>query len=360
MNSTALILTDGLLNRTESKTAHGLILGRSRYTILGVIDKNNFGKDAGLVVSQHEKQIPVFTSISSAVHQLKHKPDYCVIGVAPVGGRISETLVNTVLEAISSGISVVSGLHSLLNEHPVIAPLAKEKGVALIDIRKPKPSHQLSAWTGKISTVKTPRIAVIGTDCALGKRTTAGLLLDLCQKQQIKAEMIYTGQTGWLQNMTYGFILDSTLNDFVAGEMENAILRCVEEVNPTLIFIEGQSSLRNPAGPCGAELLCSAGAKYVILQHSPGRKYFMCDTTHSHKIPDLMDELALINYYGAQVVAITLNSQGLEHEKMQSIKSELHEKTKLPVIYPREEGVEELVPVLKKIINDNGNNNENS
>ena len=35
--------------------------------------------------------------------------------------------------------------------------------------------------------------------------------------------MIYTGQTGWLQGGEYGFIFDSTLNDFVSGELENAI-----------------------------------------------------------------------------------------------------------------------------------------
>ena len=58
--------------------------------------------------------------------------------------------------------------------------------------------------------------------------------------------MIYTGQTGWLQGGKYGFIFDSTLNDFVSGELEHAILTCYEETNPDVILIEGQSALRNP------------------------------------------------------------------------------------------------------------------
>lgn len=354
MSCTALIVTDGLLDRRECKTAHGLILGMSRYHILGVVDNNHTGKDPGLIFSKNKTNLSIYSSIQDAIEQLDKKPDYCVVGVAPVGGKLSETLVQILVDAISEGMSIVSGLHHLLMNHPVIGSHAKEKGVQLIDIRKPKSAHELSAWSGKISSIKIPRIAVIGTDCAVGKRTTAGLLLDLCIQQQIKAEMIYTGQTGWLQGLKYGFILDSTLNDFVAGEMEQAILRCAEEAKPSLIFLEGQSSLRNPAGPCGAELICSAGAKYVILQHSPGRIYFTCDTTHTYKIPDLMEELALINALGATVIAITLNSEGLESEEMKASKSELQEKTKLPVIYPREEGVQALLPLLEKLIQFSG------
>lgn len=350
MNETAVILTDDLLDEIDCKTAHGLILGNSRYCIVGVIDRRHAGQDAGLVISSEKKNIPVFSTVADAYKQLEQKPKYCIVGVAPIGGKFSETLVQSILEAISLGINVVSGLHSLLIDHPIIAPAAREKGVLLIDIRKPKPADQLPMWSGKIRLVNTPRIAVLGTDCAIGKRTTASLLMSLCQKQRINAEMIYTGQTGWLQNMVYGFILDSTLNDFVSGELEDAILRCVAEKNPELIFIEGQSALRNPSGPCGAELLLSAGAKYVVLQHSPARNYYTCDSTQTYKIGDLADEIALIRHYGAKVLAITLNSTDLPSERLQDIKRNIQETTQLPVFYPREEGVDALLPLLKNVI----------
>ena len=132
--------------------------------------------------------------------------------------------------------------------------------------------------------------------------------------------------------------------------MEKAILQCAYEANPAIIFLEGQSSLRNPAGPCGAELLCSSGAKSVVLQHSPGRKYFTCDSTQTYKIPDLEEEIYLIGYYGAKVKAVTLNSEGIEPTDLWPLKEELQEKINLPVIYPREEGVSRLLPLLKEII----------
>ncbi len=111
---------------------------------------------------------------------------------------------------------------------------------------------------------------MLGTDCALGKRTTTRMLVEACRRAGLRAEWIYTGQTGWLQGAPFGFILDATANDFVSGELEHAIVSCARERSPDVIFLEGQSALRNPSGPCGSELLLSAGARGVVLQHAPG------------------------------------------------------------------------------------------
>ena len=102
---------------------------------------------------------------------------------------------------------------------PELADLAKEKGLEIIDVRKPKKATELHFWSGKIKDVKCPKIAVLGTDCALGKRTTTRFLVESMRKAGVKAEMVYTGQTGWMQGAKYGFVFDSTLNDFISGEM---------------------------------------------------------------------------------------------------------------------------------------------
>lgn len=347
---TALLFSDGVLDTTIAKTAHGLIFGPSRYRNVGVIDHRFAGKDAGQVVFKQDKQIPIFSDVQQALQQLNFKPDYGVIGVAPVGGKLTPSLIQTIKSAIEQEISIVSGLHTLLCEQLEINSLAEKHQVELIDIRKPRKSSELHMWSGKIADVTTPRVAVLGTDCAIGKRTTTGMLLDLCKQHQIKAEMIFTGQTGWLQGMHYGFIFDSTLNDFVAGELEHAILNCVNEANPQIIFIEGQSALRNPSGPCGSESICSAGAKYVILQHSPGQKYFICDSEKRYPLPSVESEIELIKYYGAEVLAITLNSSGLKPEELPQIKQQLSTKTKIPVVFPREEGLDSLLPILKHLV----------
>ena len=48
----------------------------------------------------------------------------------------------------------------------------------------------------------------MGTDCAVGKRTTTRWLMEACNQAGIKTEMIFTGQTGWMQSRhDYGFYL---------------------------------------------------------------------------------------------------------------------------------------------------------
>ena len=200
--------------------------------------------------------------------------DCLVIGVATVGGILSNSLLNVIRDAIKNKISIINGLHDQLNEHEDIAQLAKENQVELIDIRKPKSIKELHFWTGSIYKVEVPIIAFLAMDCALGKRTTARLVMEACIKEGIKTEMIYTGQTGWMQGSKHGFIFDSTINDFVSGELEHAITTCYNEEKPNLILLEGQSSLRNPSGPCGLEFLISGNAKQVVLIHWQGSGHY--------------------------------------------------------------------------------------
>jgi uncharacterized NAD-dependent epimerase/dehydratase family protein len=43
------------------------------------------------------------------------------------------------------------------------------------------------------------------------------------RKAGFKAELIGTGQTAWMQGAKYSIVLDSLINDFVAGEIEHAV-----------------------------------------------------------------------------------------------------------------------------------------
>ncbi len=193
-------------------------------------------------------------------------------------------------------------------------------------------------------------MALLGTDCAVGKRTTGQFLVELCQKNGIKAEMIYTGQTGLIQGYKYGFMLDGTPNDFVCGELERAIVECEREAKPDIMFIEGQSSLRNPAGPCGSEILVAGDVKGVILQHMPFRKYFEDMERFGYFIPSVESEMELIKMYGSETLAVTLNGQGGEEQQLIAYQKELSEKVGRPVCRPLEEGVEELLPIIRAFI----------
>ncbi len=87
-------------------------------------------------------------------------------------------------------------------------------------------------FSGKIEKVKCPKIAILGTDSAIGKRTTAWLLVHAFRKRGKKVEMIGTGQTAWLQGAKYSIVLDSLVNDFVSGEIEHAIHQAWKNEKP--------------------------------------------------------------------------------------------------------------------------------
>lgn len=345
MKTNAIVLTHGMLHTNSAKTAHGLIRGSERFTVKAIIDHQHAGKDAGELVDGKPRQIPIYSSIEGALNNIPDTIEHCIIGLAFAGGKIPLEIQETLKEAIRLKMSIVNGLHEFLSNNQEFVTLAEAHRVQLIDIRKPKKIEEMQYWSGRIYSVQAPRIAVLGTDCSLGKRTTARFLMEACRKEGLSAEMIYTGQTGWMQGSKYGFIFDSTINDFVAGELESAIVQCAEEAKPDVMFLEGQSSLRNPLGPCGAEYLLSGAARYVVLQHSPYRRCFKGTDV---EMPSLASELQLIQFYGAEVLALTLNTSHLSLEEAQMYQRQYGEEFGIPVVLPIEGGVSKVVDIIRQ------------
>ncbi len=271
MKHPAIVLANRLFRTPNGKVAHGLIRGSDRFQVTAVVDPDCAGEDAGEALDGERRDIPIVASLEEALSVSQPNPRFCVVGIATHGGRFTDELRTTVLEAVKRGLAVVNGLHDAASEDSEIAAAAEAAGVELIDLRKSPPKNTLHFWEGDVLQVRAPRIAVLGTDCALGKRTTTRLLVQALNDSGMHAEMIYTGQTGWMQGARYGFVFDAVVNDYVSGEVEHAIVSCDREAQPDIMVIEGQSSLRNPSGPCGAEFLLSGGARGVVLQHAAGR-----------------------------------------------------------------------------------------
>ena len=95
----AILLTNGFLSQPDAKTAHGLIRGTDRYEIVGVIDNEHAGRDAGEVLDGINRNIPVFVSVDEAVTKLP-LIQYCIIGVATIGGVLPEHF-KPILQALS-------------------------------------------------------------------------------------------------------------------------------------------------------------------------------------------------------------------------------------------------------------------
>jgi uncharacterized NAD-dependent epimerase/dehydratase family protein len=350
----ALVYCEGAFNTTNGKTAHGLVRFTQRYRIVALIDSHYAGKDAGEVLDGQSRDIPIFASIEAAYSNAlarKLKPDYLVVGLAPDGGRLDPMARNDIKKALEKGMNVDSGLHDFISDDPEFSSLATEKNLIIRDIRKTPPRDKLHFFSGKIEKVNCVKIAVLGTDSAIGKRTTAWILVNALKAKGYKAELIGTGQTAWMQGVKYGFILDSLINDFVSGEIEHAVYEAWQNERPDVIVLEGQGSLLNPAYPGGFELLAAGRPDYVILQHAPARKEY--DGFPGYELHSLQQQIEAIEIIsGKKVVAITINHEGLDENKIREESHKITFETGLFAVdvlkFGSDKLLDEIIPLLKK------------
>lgn len=310
----AIVWCEGAFNTTYGKTAHGLVRRSERYRVLAVVDATWAGRDAGQVLDGRPCGIPVVDSLDGALRLRGSDgrgPTHLVIGLAPDGGRLPPAARAVVAAALAAGLHVDSGLHDFLGDDPALADLAARAGVRLRDVRRTPPRPQLHFFDGRIAQVKALKVAVLGTDSAVGKRTTAWLLVDAFRAAGRRAELVGTGQTAWLQGAKHSLILDSLINDFVSGEIEHAVWSCWEDGRPDVIVLEGQGSLLNPAYPGGFELLAAGRPDVVVMQHAPARREY--DGFPGHVLHDLPTQVRAVELIsGRPVAAVTVNHEDLE------------------------------------------------
>jgi uncharacterized NAD-dependent epimerase/dehydratase family protein len=328
----AIVYCRGAFGTTYGKTAHGLVRRTDRYRVLSVVDDTLARKDAGIVLDRTPSGIPIFADVPEAVAASRKTPypaTHLVIGLATDGGHIPNEVKVDIAHAITLGLSVDSGLHEFLSENETLAALARQYGVTLRDIRKPPPRKDLHFFSGKIAEVTSFVVAVLGTDSAVGKRTTAWLLADALRQRGYTSQFIGTGQTAWMQGAEYGIILDSLVNDFVAGEIEHVVWRAWSEKRPDVIIIEGQGSLMNPAYPGGFEILAAGRPDAVVLQHAPARREYDGFPGYPlHPIDRQIQAVELLS--GRPVVAVAVNHEDMSEDDVGAACADITKSTGLP------------------------------
>jgi uncharacterized NAD-dependent epimerase/dehydratase family protein len=348
----ALVFCEGAFNTPNGKTAHGLVRFTERYKVVGVIDSKYSGQDAGQVLDQKPSGIPVFENFSSAIKELSANqihPDFLVIGLAPDGGRLPLEALETIKQGIALGLNVDSGLHDFISDIADIAELAKKHGVKIRDVRKTPPRSEMHFFSGEIEKVNCLKIAVLGTDSAVGKRTTAWLIVHAMRKNGFKSELTGTGQTAWMQGAKYSMIMDSCINDFVSGEIEHAVVSAWKNEKPDLIVIEGQGSLMNPAYPGGFEILAAGRPDYVVLQHAPKRiEYDGFPGYPLHPLDKQIEAIEMIS--GKKVIAITVNHEGIDYNDIQKTCDEISASIGLPTYDVLAFGAEALAKQIQSLL----------
>lgn len=307
---TALVYCEDQFGFVDGKTAAGLVRHSETYCILGVIDSRLAGQDAGQALGDRCNGIPIFADLADALANLPRVPDCYIYGKAPLEACISIAERGLIVEAMKRGMTIINGLHQFFSDDREFVRVAVQCGVQIQDIRKPPKLADLHVFTGNIARVTVPVIAVLGTDCACGKMTTAVELNNALNALGLKSVMVATGQTSLMQGSKYGVSMDALVSQFAIGEIEHAVIQAFDQEQPDVILVEGQSSVSHPAFMSSIGILKGAMPDAVILQHPPARIY-RCDFP-TLLMPLVETEIQLIESISiAEVIAITLSHEDL-------------------------------------------------
>ncbi|TAF49350.1 MAG: DUF1611 domain-containing protein [Oscillatoriales cyanobacterium] len=342
---TALIYCDKQFSLADGKTASALVRHSDLYTIVGVIDSLMVGHDAGEVLGQGHRNIPIFLNLKEALEQLQITPDCYIYGKAPLDAYIPIEERQLIIEAMQKGMNILNGLHQFFSDDQEFVSIANQYNVKLKDVRKPPSLHELNVFTGGISQINIPVIAILGTDCACGKMTTAVELNLALNHRGIRSVLVATGQTSLMQGSVYGVSIDALISQFVIGEIEHSVIQAFEQEQPYIILVEGQSAVSHPAFMSSIGILKGSMANGVVLQHPPARTV-RCDFPQL-AMPTVDSEINLIEAISAaKVIAIALSHEDLSTNEVDAIIDRYEREFQLPTTDVLEQGCQKLIEAL--------------
>jgi uncharacterized NAD-dependent epimerase/dehydratase family protein len=321
-----MVLADGYLEERAAKTAHGVIR-YSREDIACIVDRDHAGKDISEVMPELNRSAPIVASVTEG---LAYKPTSLLLGVATPGGWLPPEWVAWITEAIEDGLEIVNGLHTMLNDNPGFVELAAKHNVRLWDVRQP-PSD-IPLFSGKSLEIPQKVVATVGSDCAVGKKTTAIEIAEAGRRQGVVTEFIATGQTGVLI-AGKGIAVDRVIADFLPGAAEKLVLDA--EPESEVLIVEGQGSLWHPAyAAVTLGLLHGSAPHILVLCHQHGRTAI--EEPPFTKLPPLTEMIETYEYMastlrpGAKVACISLNCKHLDPGEATRAIAEVESATGLP------------------------------
>ncbi|MFD1039524.1 DUF1611 domain-containing protein [Virgibacillus byunsanensis] len=342
MEKTALIYCEGKFGTMDGKTANGLIRRSGKYKVVGVIDSTKAGLDTGEVLEGKKNGIPFFSSLENALQSLTNVPNEFIYGIAPSEAFLKKAERNMILKAMRHGMNIVNPLHEFFTDDKEFMKYSLQYKVEITDVRKPPLKKDMHLFSGRILDIPTPVVAVLGTDSAVGKRTTSVILEDALIEQGLNVAFVATGQTGLIQGAKYGVAIDAIPSQFMTGEIENEVMKAYEIENPDIIIVEGQGALSHPAYISSCGIIRGARPGAVIVQHPPNRKN-LGDFSFM-EMPSIKSEIDLIeNFSSSKVISVTINHENMTDKEIEDVIKQYEDHLKLPTTDVLKFGCDKLI-----------------
>lgn len=321
-----VILIDGWKDIRAAKTAVSL-LRYQRNSVCAIFDRANSGKTAGDVVGIGDS-IPVIGSLEEIPGPLQ--ADSIYLGLAAPGGGIPEAWIPILEDSLARHLDIVSGLHTRIGSLPELKSAAARSGSRIFDLRRCE-FHQV-AKLPELSP-RQRRILTVGSDCNVGKMTTALEMHAAAAAEGVRSGFVATGQTGIMIHGS-GIAVDAIVSDFISGASEQLILA---QPDPEVLWIEGQGSLTQPIfSAVTLGLLHGSRPTDLILCHDWSR------IVHRHtQIPipplafirDLYENLCR-PVHPAKVIALSIASHVLDEYEWNTVRHEMQNRLQVPVFDP--------------------------
>ncbi len=235
--------------------------------------------------------------------------------------------------AIERGLEIWNGLHVFVADDPALASLARQRGVAIRDVRRPP--ADLPVGTGQVRNCDATVLLAVGTDANIGKMTVMLQLRAALEARGQRAAFAPTGQTGiFIEG--WGVCVDAVVADFIAGAAEDVTLRAAKAAD--IVLVEGQGSILHP-GYSGVSLGLLHGSlpHAMIMCHQPSRRAFR----HNDwlPIPPLRDVIQLHEAIAAplrpsKTIAVSLNTADLSDIDARAAIARVEKETGLPTTDP--------------------------
>ncbi len=318
-----ILFAEGAMGSTDAKMTEGII----RYgdnPVVAVIDSKTAGKTVGEVCHM-ECDIPIVATPQEA---MELGAEVLVLGTAPSGGRVPDDWMAVLEEAVDAGLSLINGLHDRLND--VLGNRLKP-GQWIWDVRTPV-GEAPGIADARAAALDNTRVLMIGTDMAIGKMTAGLELHRWLRNNGVSSAFIPTGQIG-VSIMGTGIPLDALKVDHACGAVEREVLKVADH---DIVIVEGQGSLLNPGSSATLPLMRGSCPNKMILCHRAGMEYV--DVPTEVKIPPLNDVIHLNEILAsaagalteAKVVAIALNTRGMDEETALAEIEKVEQETGLP------------------------------
>ncbi len=340
MTRKMVLLTWGHSNPRTAKTATGLL----RYCpdeCIAIFDPDNVGKKASDLLDIGG-DTPIIGDLSDAPGA-----NTLAIGIAPPGGEIPMAWKPVLLEAISRGMNILSGLHDFLTLDESLVAAADKAGVTITDVRR---NSFRSIATRRGLNANTCRLHTVGHDCSVGKMLVSLELSRGLVARGRDAHFVATGQTGIMVSGA-GLPIDCVAADFVSGAAEQLVL---ESQHHDILLIEGQGSLVHPSySAVTLGLLHGAQPHGLVFVFEAGRE--TVGGLDHVQLPSLAQQKQLFEtmasiYQPCQTIAFAMNGRRLPPEQAKQLASKIEDELQLPVVDVVRDGPDRLLDTVETFI----------